>query len=58
MTTGAVVFWLLSWGCVLSLMIWAYSRILGAKKHFDPDGIGPASPPETGKFDKEGNRIR
>ena len=46
MTTRALIFLLLSWGFVLGLMYWSFSRILRGKKHFDPDGIGPAVPPE------------
>jgi hypothetical protein len=46
MTAGAVLFWLISWAFVLGLTGWAYSKILRNPKHFDPDGIGPASPPE------------
>jgi hypothetical protein len=51
MTTRALIFLLLSWGFVLGLMYWSFARILRGKKHFDPDGIGPASPPEPGKYD-------
>ena len=45
MTTEAVLFMIGSWVFVLTLMAWAYRRILGHKKHHDPDGIGPAQPP-------------
>lgn len=45
METGSIVFMALSWGAVLGLLAWSYSRILGNKQHFDPDGIGPAEPP-------------
>ena len=51
MTTGALIFMLVAWAFVLGLMFWSFSRILRGQKHFDPDGIGPASPPEPGKFD-------
>lgn len=51
MTTGALIFMLVAWAFVLGLMGWSFSRILRGKKHFDPDGIGPASPPEPGKYD-------
>ena len=49
MSGGAIVFLLLSWSFVLGLMIWSFARILGNKRHFDPDGIGPAQPPEPGR---------
>ncbi|CAN5842932.1 hypothetical protein BH20GEM3_BH20GEM3_00100 [soil metagenome] len=45
MSTGALIFMALSWTFVLGLTGWAYSQILRGKQHFDPDGIGPASPP-------------
>ena len=51
MTTEALLFMLLSWGCVLGLTGWAFGRILRHQKHFDPDGIGPAAPPEPGRYD-------
>ena len=53
MTLQAIVFLALSWGFVLGLMYWSFSRILRKKQHFDPDGIGPASPPEPGLYDPE-----
>ena len=46
MTTGAVLFMLASWIFVLGLTGWSYARVLGHRRHFDPDGIGPAQPPE------------
>lgn len=58
MTTGALIFMVLSWTFVLGLTGWAFYRVLNAQQHFDPDGIGPASPPEPGKFDETGERIR
>lgn len=45
MSTGALIFMALSWTMVLGLMTWSFGRILRAKEHHDPDGIGPASPP-------------
>ena len=51
MTTGALIFMLVAWTFVLGLMFWSFHKILRGQKHFDPDGIGPASPPEPGKFD-------
>ena len=46
MTSQAMLFMAASWVFVLALMLWAFKRILGHQKHFDPDGIGPAQPPE------------
>ena len=46
MTTGAIAFWVLSWGLVLGLTTWAFSTILRGRRHFDPDGIGPGQTPE------------
>ncbi len=51
MTTGAIVFMVLSWTFVLGLMFWSFRRILQNKRHFDPDGIGPAVPPEPARYD-------
>jgi hypothetical protein len=52
MTTQAIIFMAASWIFVLSLVTWSFKRILSAQQHFDPDGIGPASPPEKGKYDR------
>lgn len=46
------IFMLLSMGSVTLLTIWTFARIIGGKKHFDPDGVGPARPPEPGKADR------
>lgn len=46
MTTQAIIFWVGSWAFVLGLTFWAFARVLSHKRHFDPDGIGPAAPPE------------
>lgn len=46
MTTGAIIFMALSWAFVLGLATWSYKRILSHPKHLDPDGVGPALPPE------------
>ena len=51
MTAGALVFMIVSWTFVLGLMIWSFSKILRNQRHFDPDGIGPASPSEPGRYD-------
>ena len=46
MTTHATMFMIGSWIFVLGLTGWSFKRIMGHQKHFDPDGIGPAQPPE------------
>ena len=46
MTGAAIAFMALSWGFSLGLLAWSYARILRRKEHHDPDGIGPAQPPE------------
>ncbi|HEV2146782.1 MAG TPA: hypothetical protein VGR37_05155 [Longimicrobiaceae bacterium] len=48
MSTGALIFMLLSWTFVLGLVSWSFAKILRGQRHFDPDGIGPASPPVPG----------
>ena len=48
MSTGALIFMLLSWAFVLGLVSWSFARILRGQRHFDPDGIGPGSPPVPG----------
>jgi hypothetical protein len=49
MSTGAVIFMALSWASVLGLAGWSFARLIRGKRHFDPDGIGPAEPPEPGR---------
>lgn len=46
-----VIFLVISWTFVLGLVIWSFKRLLSdqGKKHFDPDGVGPASPPAKGR---------
>jgi hypothetical protein len=51
MSTGSLIFMLVSWAFVLGLMSWAFSRVLSKQKHHDPDSIGPAAPPERGARD-------
>jgi hypothetical protein len=46
------IFMLTSMGAVTALTIWCYSRILRGKKHFDPDGTGPAHPPVKGRVER------
>lgn len=48
MSTGALVFMLVSWAAVLGLMLWSFGKILRTQQHFDPDGTGPGSPPVPG----------
>ncbi len=52
MSTGAIIFMTLSWVFVLGLTTWSYALILGHKRHFDPDGIGPAKPPEPARTER------
>jgi hypothetical protein len=47
-------FMLVSIGAVTALTAWCYSRILGRKEHFDPDGTGPARPPVSGSAEPPG----
>lgn len=49
MSTGAAIFMALAWTFVLGLTFWSFARILRTQDHFDPDGIGPASPPVPGE---------
>ncbi|HST57885.1 MAG TPA: hypothetical protein VLK84_04285 [Longimicrobium sp.] len=49
MTTQAIIFMALSWTFVLGLTGWAFARLMSSKEHFDPDGIGPDSPPVPGR---------
>jgi hypothetical protein len=49
MTTEAIIFMALSWTFVLGLVSWAFRRLLTNPRHFDPDGIGPGSPPVPGQ---------
>lgn len=46
MTPGAILFMVLSWSFVLGLTLWSFARILHLRRNIDPDGIGPAVPPE------------
>lgn len=52
MSTGAVIFLIVSWTFVLGLMGWSFGKILRGQKHFDPDGIGPAVPPVPGEAER------
>lgn len=52
MSPGAMLFMALSWIFVLGLTTWSFGKILRLQRHFDPDGIGPAAPPETGRAER------
>lgn len=52
MSMGALIFMLAAWTFVLGLTGWSFSRILKGQRHFDPDGIGPAQPPEPGAAER------
>lgn len=45
------IFMLVSMGAVTTLTTWCYIRITRGRRHFDPDGTGPASPPVRGRVD-------
>lgn len=49
MSTGAIAFMALSWTFVLGLTFWAFGKILRHPAHLDPDGTGPAVPPEPAR---------
>ncbi len=49
MSTSAILFMAGSWTFVLGLTFWSFYKLLKDKKHFDPDGIGPAEPPVPGE---------
>jgi len=42
---GALAFMLVSMGLVTLLTVWCFARVIRTKRHFDPDGTGPAKPP-------------
>jgi hypothetical protein len=52
MSPGAAIFMACAWTFVLGLTGWSFARVLKAQKHFDPDGIGPAQPPEPGAAER------
>ena len=52
MSTSAIVFMAGSWAFVLGLTFWAFRKLLQDKKHFDPDGIGPAAPPTPAETER------
>ena len=46
------IFMLTSMGAVTLLTAWCFARILRGKRHFDPDGTGPAHPPVEGRTER------
>lgn len=54
LTAFSITFMLASMGAVTLLAGWCFARILRGKRHFDPDGTGPAHSPVPGKVDREG----
>jgi hypothetical protein len=52
LTPLSLSFMLISMAAVGILTFWCYSRILRGKKHFDPDGTGPAHPPVKGRVER------
>jgi hypothetical protein len=50
---GALLFMLLSMGSVAALTAWCFYRVIKTRKHFDPDGTGPAKPPVPGRAGPE-----
>lgn len=51
MTTQAIIFMAASWAFVLGLTAWSFRKLMQDREHFDPDGIGPASPPVPGEVE-------
>ena len=47
----ALTFMLTSMLAVTALTVWCFTRILRGKKHFDPDGTGPAHAPVPGRVE-------
>jgi hypothetical protein len=47
----ALAFMLTSMGAVTLLTVWCFTRILSGRRHFDPDGTGPAHSPVPGEVD-------
>jgi hypothetical protein len=41
-------FMLISMGAVTLLTAWCFTRVMRTRRHFDPDGTGPAVPPVPG----------
>jgi hypothetical protein len=54
----ALAFMLISMAAVTTLTVWCFVRILSGRRHFDPDGTGPAHSPEPGDLHKRGAEPR
>jgi hypothetical protein len=54
----ALTFMVISMGAVTLLTAWCFFRILGGRRHFDPDGTGPAHAPVPGELDRKGPSTR
>ncbi|HEX7090357.1 MAG TPA: hypothetical protein VF192_09475 [Longimicrobiales bacterium] len=52
LTAGALVFMLGAMGAVTALAGWCFARILKGRRHFDPDGTGPAHSPVRGTAER------
>ncbi|HEY8470747.1 MAG TPA: hypothetical protein VIL18_13935 [Longimicrobiales bacterium] len=52
LTAGALVFMLGAMGAVTALTGWCFARILKGRRHFDPDGTGPAHSPVQGTAER------
>jgi hypothetical protein len=50
----ALIFMLVSMGGVTLLAGWCFWRIVRGRRHFDPDGTGPAHSPVPGRLDLPG----
>ena len=53
LTAFSLSFMLISMGLVTLLAGWCFVRILSGKRHFDPDGTGPAHAPVQGEVDRD-----
>jgi hypothetical protein len=51
--TGALAFMLISMAAVTTLTAWCFTRIVRGRRHFDPDGTGPAHSPVPGEVDRQ-----
>jgi len=49
--TFSWIMMLVSMGSVTLLTVWCFYRILTGRRHFDPDGTGPESPPVPGQVE-------
>lgn len=43
MTVEAIIFMAVVWSALFGLITWSYAKVLRGRRHFDPDGIGPAA---------------